>query len=1223
MRPHKTILLAAFILFLATFFAVLRHGAGAPAWAERAETEETGEIGGAWGAFEWWYAQRAQPFDLIPAQGLQRAALYARTSMKQERTANRISSAESGWMSLGPVNVGGRVLAIAVDPSDRNTVWVGSASGGLWKSTVGGIGSTAWNRVTTGFPTLSVSAIALDPSSPSTIYIGTGEISLYHRPLIGIPGARSSYGLGVLKSTDGGLNWSMTGLTSEFEDITAVEKVLVNPLNPHTIYAATSEGTFRSRNGGADWTKIHSVTMAMDLIMSPADTNLLYVSCGSLNSSANPGLYATLDAGNSWTQMTNGLPLVNFGRTALAISPSSPSVVYAGVANASSSSILGLYRTTNGGGSWALATTVNYVGSQGWYDNVVAVHPTNPDTVYCAGFNIHRSADGGATLPQISSSGVHVDQHAIAFDPVDPSVMYFGNDGGIYKSTDGGTTFMNISNNFLTTQFYPGFANSATDTNLFIGGLQDNGTLKHVGNGYWQQIFGGDGGWCAIDPVHTNLLYFEYQYLQLYRSVNNGVSAGPIMNGLPIGASNANFIPPFVMSPSSPSILYAGNKNVYKTTNGGLLWFAPNGGANFNGTPVACIGVSKTSPDTLLAATGTGSLGVTSAFEVFASVNGGQSWTNVTGTLPNRYPTDLEFDPTNSATVYVTYSGFGAPHVFRSTNVGQSWTDISAGLPDIPHQSIVVDPEYPDHLYLGTDLGVYRSTDGGGSWEDFSVGMPPAMILDLTISRENNALRAATFGSGLYQRKLHRTPLVALSSPSGGEKYVSGETHPITWTQKFLESVRLELSTDGGGTWSLIADNVPAAPGSYAWVVPGTTTFHALVRIIDAGSAEASDTTAAEFGIYFNPDVAQGWNLISVDRIPPDPLCTSVFPTSISKPFRFTNGYVEADSLNPGVGYWLKFPDPQFTDLMGDSLQSDTIDVKAGWNIIGSVSQPVPVAEIIEHPAGNISSFIYSFRGGYSTTDSIIPKRAFWVKVASSGTLVLPYLGPGSPAAPKGTHPGPLPENEITLTDHDGSSQTLYLAEGTPSGRFGRAEMPPAPPAGVFDARFASNALAESFAGPDGTPVVRMLQVRDAAYPLTVHWNMGAGAHGIFTLVSGSATTELEGEGSTVLAGSTPLSVAYAPGAPTALPRAFALYQNYPNPFNPTTTIRYDLPEQARVSVRIYDLLGRQIASLADAVEPAGVRAVRWDAAGIPSGIYFCTVRTGTQSATRKMLLLR
>src|SRR5207302_6303523 len=425
----------------------------------------------------------------------------------------------------------------------------------------------------------------------------------------------------------------------------------------------------------------------------------------------------------------------------------------------------------------------------------------------------------------------HADHHAIAFDPVHPDTVYFGCDGGVFKSTDGGDNYFGCNGGLATTQFYNGFANAFGDSLPAIGGLQDNGVVEYGGSTTWSKIDGGDGGWNAIDPTNIHIMYDEYVYLAMKQSVNGGISFNGTTAGLPTGSTNANFIAPFAISTSSPNILYAGNKNVYKTTSGGASWFPPNGGANLNGTKLACIGVSYTSPDTLLAGTGTSSFGASPLFQVFASTNGGQSWTDVTGTLPARYPTDIEFDPTLSSTVYVTYSGYGGPHLFRSTNVGQTWTDISGNLPDIPHQTLAVDPLQPGNLYVGTDLGIFHSSNGGASWEDFSTGMVPAMILDLVVSRPNGVLRAATFGNGVYERKLARTASVALLVPNGGEVWQAGQSYLIQWSQQFLTSVKLEYSTDDGGSWNLIASNVPVSPSQYAWTIPSVNSTHARVRV--------------------------------------------------------------------------------------------------------------------------------------------------------------------------------------------------------------------------------------------------------------------------------------------------------------------------------------------------------------------------------------------------------
>jgi photosystem II stability/assembly factor-like uncharacterized protein len=907
---YKSILpLSAFIICL--FVVVVENR------SEKHEEEE----GHALEAFENWYNQRALPFEQIPNGAFIRASEYIQTKMLKDRNIVGKLTDTSQWVSIGPNNIGGRVLAVAINPISTNIIWAGSASGGLWVSSTTGAGENAWMLVNTGYPTLAVSSIAINPINPDIMYIGTGEIgSIYKRAQVGTPGARSTYGMGVLKSTNGGAAWSLTGLVFTFPEITAIQKVLLNPRNPNTIYAATSEGTYKSIDAGATWSKKHIVLMAMDIVINPVDTTILYAAYGQRNSTANPGLYKSTDAGNNWTMLSGGLPTTNFGRTSLSISPSNPQIIYAGIANASTSQILGLYKTTDAGTTWSQMSTTNYVNAQGWYDNVVAVHPSNPGFVLCAGLDIYKSTDNGTTLnqksywynyydgvvpaggPEGTPDYAHADHHAITFEPSNPNTIYFGTDGGVFVSTDGGETFEGRNGGLVTTQFYNGFANADSDSLIAIGGLQDNGTVKFEGTNLWNKVYGGDGGWCAINPVDKNILYEEYVYLDLAKSTNGGLSWFDINAGLVNGSANANFIAPFVISPSNPNILYAGAKNVFKSTNGGTSWAATNGGANLNGTQIACIGVSNKNSDTLIAGTGTGNIGATPLFEIFVSYDGGSTWQNVTSanSLPNRYPTDISFDQNSSLIAYLTYSGYGAPHVFKTSNAGQAWVDISSNLPDIPTQSIVSDPFSPTHLFVGTDLGVFRSLDGGLSWHEYNNGMPPAMVLDLGISKTNRVLRAATFGNGVYERGL----------------------------------------PEGLFTTTSIAVN-------------------------------------------------QGWNMISIPLKVDDGRKTILFPDALAQAYEYSNGYIARDTLENRKGYWLKFPLLQNLTITGYPRDIDTVDVVAGWNLIGTISKSVPTSTVVQIPQSNILSSYYSYDASYTIADVLLPGKAYWVKVRENGKLIL------------------------------------------------------------------------------------------------------------------------------------------------------------------------------------------------------------------------------------------
>ena len=750
----------------------------APPWEAREEGEHGGlsarsvdgergtdlEEGKAWDYFEYWYGTRAYPDELIP-----KAAYFGAWQKAKDAIHPVARDKARAWVSLGPDNIGGRVLSLAINPSNAQVIWAGSASGGLWKSITGGEGAAAWSRVETGFPSLAVSAIVIDRLASQVMYLGTGEISRYQRPQVGTPGARASYGIGIIKSIDGGVTWQETGLTWAFDQHRAVLSIRIDPNNHQILWAATSEGLYKTIDSGANWTLAHASLMAMDVVIDPNNSQRIYVAHGQLNSTADPGIYRSTDGGASWVQLSGGLPTSNFGRCPLAIrkTTSGPSVVYAGVSDADSRSVVGLYRSTDGGDTWTNIAVVNWAGGQAWYDNAIGVSPLDPNLVLCGGLDWYRSSQGGTSLGQVSywyngdmgvipAGGregspdyVHADQHAIAFHPTNPQVVYVGSDGGIFKSSDGGQTWAGKNGGFVTTQFYAGFAGGYASSGLAVGGLQDNGTIKYTGSPSWSKVFGGDGGWCAIDPRDEAVIYEEYVYLNMYKSSDGGDSWQEIH---PYVSTEANFIAPFVVCESQPDILYAGTRGVQRSVNGGLTWQYPDGNSNWNGTPMAIIGVSFTSPDTVLAATGSGTTGA--VVQVKRSTNGGTTWTDVTAGLPNRYPTDFGFSRHDSRQVWMTFSGFGTGHVFYSTDAGLTWTDRTGNLPDIPVQCVVVDPRHSDWAYVGTDLGVFMTTDGGTLWVDRNGGMPTAQVLDLVINPSAGKMRAATFGNGVYEADL-------------------------------------------------------------------------------------------------------------------------------------------------------------------------------------------------------------------------------------------------------------------------------------------------------------------------------------------------------------------------------------------------------------------------------------------------------------------------------------
>ena len=272
--------------------------------------------------------------------------------------------------------------------------------------------------------------------------------------------------------------------------------------------------------------------------------------------------------------------------------------------------------------------------------------------------------------------------------------------------------------------------------------------------------------------------------MQISKSIDGGKNWETIFSS---NSNDANFIAPFVIAPSNNDILYAGAKRIYKSINGGNNWNAQN---ILNGTTISCIGVSYTSADTLIVATGNSRSPV---FEIFSSTNGGTTWIKSNSPIPNRYPTDIAFDPTNSSVAYITFSGYGTSHVYKTTDAGLTWNDISGNLPDIPTQSIVVDKYSPTSIYVGTDLGIFRTTNGGISWEEWNEGMPPAMVLEVSISEQNGKLRAATFGNGVFERALPTSRKYWEKTPP--EEYFLSQSYPNP--TKSVVTIQYLLPKDG------------------------------------------------------------------------------------------------------------------------------------------------------------------------------------------------------------------------------------------------------------------------------------------------------------------------------------------------------------------------------------------------------------------------------------------
>ncbi|KPL19076.1 MAG: hypothetical protein AMJ92_05125 [candidate division Zixibacteria bacterium SM23_81] len=719
---------------------------------------------GALEALELWTAQRAYPQTVIPDVGHYKACERSRELFKR---AQAQIPCPQPWRPIGPHNIGGRTVAIAFNSLNPNTIYAGSASGGLWKSRTAGLGANAWEYVNTGFPVLGVSAIAVAPDDSNTIYIGTGEVYGYQNADIGlgIRTARGSYGIGILKSADGGETW-VKSLDWSYSQRRGVQVLEINPLNSSTVWAGTTEGTYKSTDAGSTWTQVNSTIMVTDLVLNPIDTNTVFIACGNLRSPGH-GIYRTTDGGNSWTRLHQGLPVSFGGKAMLAMYESSPNVLFASIGNGYASGAgTWLCKSVDNGETWTIVSNIDYASYQGWYSHFVGVNPVDSSQVICGGIELWKSTNGGTNLEQKSHwtyihgtppvggpegppDYIHVDLHAIAYHPTNPDMIYFGTDGGVFRSIDGGETFGGCNGGYQTTQFYNGFSSAQTDSLVAMGGLQDNYTAIYEGTVAWRRVLYGDGAWTAIHPGNPRTMYGSYQWLgHLYASFDGGetwIELPPPYGG------EANFVSPFILCSYDPQVCYAGLSYVYKSIDGGRNWFKTNNGQELDGNPVLSLAASTYSCNVVYA----GTAPIFSRAGIFRTVDGGTSWQNITADLPDRYPVDIAVDPADDAVVYVVFSGFGSSHVFKSTDGGDHWQDIGGMLPDVPTSAVIVHPLYSDHIYVGNDIGVFVTTDGGNSWTSFHEGLPQAVIvMDLSISTISLTLRAATHGNGVYERPL-------------------------------------------------------------------------------------------------------------------------------------------------------------------------------------------------------------------------------------------------------------------------------------------------------------------------------------------------------------------------------------------------------------------------------------------------------------------------------------
>lgn len=705
----------------------------------------------------------------IPEEGFYNAFLEANKQIEYTSKGEETDP----WENIGPFNLAGRMLGLAVDPNDPDKVWAGSATGGLWKLTITGeeAHDYQWERIETGEPVLGVRSIAIDPGNSDVIYIGTGEAHFHKDFQIRLLRTMYTYGIGILKSIDGGETW-MKSLDWSYNQSRGVQCIEINPHNSNVVYAGTTEGTYRTTNGGKQWVKVHPVLMAMDIVINPYHPDTLFVSCGNAGSDGT-GIYRSFDGGDSWEKLATGLPASWTGKVLLDIYRANPSTLFADISNLGD--YIGLYKSEDHGENWSRVTQVNMGNAMGMYAHYVRVNPEDSSKLFKSEIHYGYSEDCGNTWEitdyiddeyawLVDSTCMHVDHHVFANHPTDPNTFYAGNDGGIYRTRDGGKTFQDLNRGLVTTQFYPGFASSQTDTTLALGGMQDNGTSLFSGSPDWTNwILGGDGSETAIHPENNDILFVSFYKLSIFKSTNRGENLrfiAPVdywsgwygtASSRPPRTDEVSKMAPFILLEND--LMYAATNYVYLSYDAGETWIPGNYDRAVTSEPIMSISASRIDTRVVYVAARPNLLtGIPP--QVMVSKDRGATWTDITGNLPDR-DIVIQVAPHSPWIVYAAIGGFGTSHLFRSYDAGLSWTDIGQGLPDLPANAVAIDPEYPQNIYVGNDLGVWISTDNGLTWSPLRNGMPTAsIVIDFSILENTRKIRAVTHGNGIYEKKL-------------------------------------------------------------------------------------------------------------------------------------------------------------------------------------------------------------------------------------------------------------------------------------------------------------------------------------------------------------------------------------------------------------------------------------------------------------------------------------
>ncbi|MEP7339367.1 MAG: BACON domain-containing carbohydrate-binding protein, partial [Acidobacteriota bacterium] len=903
--------------------------------------------------FELYQNALEQALDLPQYSTREGRLLPSLREMGREKQTNAVGFAPSAlpaWTSLGPGNVGGRTRALLVHPRNPDTMFAGAASGGVWRTTSGG---QNWTPMTDLMLNLAVNALAMDPNNPDIIYAGTGEGFFNADAVRGAGIFRSFDGGNTWRRLDGTtgkdfyyVNDIVVSKNNTSRIFAATRSGVMRSNDGGTTWSRVVD---EERNNGCSDLAMRTDT-GTDVVFAACGLPSNIQAPGSVQAS----IYRNDNAGalGGWEVVytEDGM-----SRTSLAIAPSNQNVIYAVAsengATGAQHSLHAVFRSNSGGdpGSWAKVNDgrsnklnaslftnpiwafqnecrpgvgVSQYFNQGWYDNVIAVDPQNENIVWVGGIDMFRSDDGGANWgmasfwneDKTSARYLHADQHVISFHPQfgvnGRQTMYVGNDGGIFRTDNSraqiGTSnlapcspnsrvgWQPLNNGYGATQFYHGAP--FPDGRTYFGGAQDNGVVlgsDDYGPNGWRELLSGDGGYVAVDPANTQVLYAENNGLSLKKSTDGGKKWITATNG--INNIGFGFIVPFAMDPSDPNRLWIGGNSLYRTKNGAESWAQASLPLRGSATAIA---ISQSDSSFVLAGTDQGS--------IYRSISPNPGPDTL---WPEAHPrngtvSSLAFDPSNRDIAYATYSNFGGKHVWRTVNGGANWQQIdgplptgttanSNALPDIPVNCIVVDPTNTQRLYVATDIGVFTSPDGGATWAVENTGFTNAPVEWLSVGAYNGVayLFAFSRGRGAWRVPLGHVCTYSLAPTSQtfdatggrGGVTVTASSSECAWrvenNPNWIE-ITSAMAMQGSGAVSFNVGPGPGAkPRAATFTVAGTSitvTQAGVATCVSAASYLPNGLAPESIVTAYGVDLADGTQVASGNNLPFTLLNTSV-----------------------------------------------------------------------------------------------------------------------------------------------------------------------------------------------------------------------------------------------------------------------------------------------------------------------------------------------------------